>query len=92
MTKLQLIFEHDELVSLQTGIIIEVWDKVMSTGRGKRELKTTFNEEEIKKLRRYYNLFYGWNFRAGHPMKGYTFDEPSDYELTQKFVAFFARF
>jgi len=92
MAKLQLIYEEEELKALQSGIVIECWDKVMSTGRGKRELKAAFTPEEIVKLRRYYNLYYGWNFRGGHPIKGYTFDEPGDYQLTQRFVAFFAQF
>lgn len=84
MAKLQLVYEEDELAALQSGIVIECWDAVMNTGRGKRELKAAFTPEEIVKLKRYYNLYYGWNFRTGYPLQGYIFDESSDYALTQR--------
>jgi hypothetical protein len=91
--RVAIIFNHDDLVKLQTPIILEMWGKVMNTGSGKRKLKDQFTLEEIKRLKELYSLFYTWHLKkfggTGIPTECHSFTVP-DYELTQKAVRFFA--
>lgn len=88
--KIFTAFEHNELEALQTAIIVEMWGKVLSGGRGKREFKAQFTDQEQALIRRYYQVFYKWHLKTGipqlHRMK------VSTYELMKRAVAFFASF
>lgn len=88
--KLQLQYSHEELVVLQTAIIVECYERVMGSGSNKRAFKEEFTEEEQKKFKKYHKNFYSWHLIKGIPHNGFIFQDPSDYQLTQRFVAFFA--
>jgi len=60
--KLATIFEHDELKRLQSAVVVEMWDRVLGTGSGKRKFKAEFNKKERDLIRVYYKIFYKWNF------------------------------
>ncbi len=86
--KVYTYFEHKDLEALQSSIIVERWDKVHTTGTGKRSFKAKFTEQEQKLIRSYYNTIYTWNYRTGLPQEHKM--KVSTYKLLQKAVAFFA--
>lgn len=59
--KLTTIFEYDDLVKLQSGVVVEGWRNVMQTGRGKRLFKAEFTEEEQIQVQALYKLFLKWH-------------------------------
>jgi hypothetical protein len=91
--RMAIIFNHDDLNKLQTPIIIEMWDRVMSTGSGKRKLTETFTPDEINRIKRLYKLFYKWHFSkvggTGIPDECHSMTI-EDYQLTKRAVHFFA--
>ena len=88
-----IIFEHDDLIKLQTPIIVEMWDRVMNTGSGKRKLNNEFTPEEINRIRQLYKVFYIWHFKkfggTGIPKECHSMTI-ADYQLTERTVHFFA--
>jgi hypothetical protein len=86
--KIMVGFERKELNQMGYPVMVEMWDKVMTSGRGKRRYKEEFTERDL--IRRYYNLFYGWYLRTGTPdmhiMKLKTYD------LLNRAIGFFASF
>jgi len=60
--KLVTVFEYDDLVKLQSAVVVEMWDRVMSTGSGKRKFNAEFNESERELIKQYYKIFYTWHF------------------------------
>lgn len=60
--KLVTVFNHEELRALQTAVIVEMWDRVLGTGSGKRKFNAEFNPEEQKTIRKLYKTFYKWHF------------------------------
>ena len=76
---------HDELVALQTAIVVEGWNH-KSYGKGKRKWLAEFNERERREAKLYYNLFYGWHFRRGVPQSCTLKSGISDGYATLKFI------
>lgn len=92
--KLVTIFEYDDLVKLQTQVIVEMWDNVVSTGSGKRKLRAEFTEEELRKIQGFYKLVYRWHYQkfegTGIPQKHQMTIE--DYNLLQRACNFFGTY
>jgi hypothetical protein len=91
--RMAIIFEHDDIVKLQTPIIIEMWDRVMNTGSGKRKLTEAFTPDEINRIKQLYKIFYTWHFKkfggTGIPKECHSMTI-ADYQLTERAVHFFA--
>ncbi len=60
--KIVTVFEHEELVALQSAVVVEMWRRVMTTGTGRRKFEAAFNKEERIKINGYYKTFYKWHF------------------------------
>lgn len=90
--KMVTVFNHDELVALQSAIMVEMWDRVLGTGTGKRKFNAEFNPEEQKLIRKYYKIFYKWHMGkvggTGIPQKHQM--SIKTYELMRRTVKFFA--
>lgn len=92
--KLVTVFNHEELRALQTAVIVEMWDRVMGTGSGKRKFNAEFNSEEQETIKKLYKTFYKWHFgKVGgtgipqqHAMSIQT------YELTKRACNFFGMY
>ena len=92
--KLVTVFEYAELKALQSGVMIEMWNHVMSTGSGKRKFNAAFTEKEQTIIKEYYIIFYTWHVkkREGtgipktHQMK------ISTYQLMERAIKFFGGF
>ena len=93
MPRLAIVFNRDDLTKLQTPIIVEMWDRVMNTGSGKRKLNKEFTSDEINRIKKLYKLFYTWHFQkvggSGTPNECHSMTL-EDYHLTQRAVHFFA--
>ena len=88
--KIFTAFEHHELSKLQTSVIVEMWDKVMGSGSGKRKYIAEFNEQERRLISRYYKIFYRWHLVTGIPQLHKM--RISTYELMKKACNFFGSF
>lgn len=86
--KLVTVFNHDELIALQSAIIVEMWDRVLGTGTGKRKFNAEFNAEEREFIKKYYKIFHKWHMGTGIPQKHEM--TISGYELIRRAVKFFA--
>lgn len=84
--RIALSMNHEELVSLQTAVVVEMWDN-KSGGRVKRAWLKEFNEEERKKAGTLYKIFYDWYLRKGIPQQKFFF--PGTITFIQKLVNFF---
>ena len=92
--KLVTIFEYPELKALQSAVLVEMYNRVISTGTGKRKFNESFTESEQEQIKRFYKLFYGWHFlRIGgtgipktHQMTIVT------YELMKRAINFFGTY
>jgi hypothetical protein len=60
--KLITVFEHEELVALQSAVVVEMWRKVMGTGVGRRKYEAEFTQDERLRIEEYYKIFYKWHF------------------------------
>ena len=65
--KLITVFEKEELKALQSGVVVEMWDRIIGTGSGKRKFCAAFTEKERAKIRLYYIVFYRWHMQTGVP-------------------------
>jgi len=65
-SRILIRLNHDEFQSLQTAIVVEMWDH-KRYGRGKRAWLKEFNEAERKKAGSLHSRFYGYYMRTGVP-------------------------
>ena len=91
--KLVTVFEYDELNRLQSGVVVEGWRSVMSTGSGKRKFAAEFTEEEQDQCRHLWKIFTKWYSGVGgtgvpqkHAMSLET------YELAKRLCNFFGMY
>ena len=87
VTELEL--DHEELIDLQTSVIIEGWDK-RKFGRGKRMWLSEFTQEERDAAWHLHEKFFRWAMLDGIPQR-HRFRTVTSLELVQKLVSFFAR-
>lgn len=87
--KLLLSLEREDLMRLQTSIIVECWDRKWSSFTFKRKLKETFTPHEINKIRKYHRIFYDWYLQTGVPNETTLFSF-KEVQFIQKVVNFFA--
>jgi hypothetical protein len=88
--KLIPTFDHDELASMQLGVIVEMYPKCVgrwTSGRHRRAYLKEFNEKERGVIARYYKIAYGWYMRRGIPLQ-YRM-ELKTYELLKRATNFF---
>lgn len=64
--RLRISLNRDELNALQYPVVVEMWDK-KRFGRIKRAYNNEFNENERRKARDLYSLFYTWYLIKGTP-------------------------
>lgn len=57
--KLATIMEYEDLVKLQSGVVVEGW-KHIGYGRGRRMFETEFTAAEREECRELYRLFLKW--------------------------------
>lgn len=67
--KVVTVFEYDELVKLQSAVVVEMWNSVLSTGKGRKKFNATFTELEQATIASYYKIFYTWYRVTGVPQK-----------------------
>jgi len=87
--KLVTVFEYYDLVKLQSAVVVEMWDRVMSTGSGKRKFNAEFNESERELIKKYYKIFYTWHFETRIPKEHRM--TISTYKLMQRACHFFSK-
>jgi len=88
--KLITVFEHKELMALQTAIIVECW-KHKSYGAGKRKFAKEFTPEEQETIQGLYKTFCKWHLGwrgTGIPQNHAM--TIANYNLTKRAVHFFA--
>ena len=86
--KLVTVFEREDLLKLQPGIIIEMWRNVMQSGSKKRKYKEEFTVSERGHITRQYKIYQTWYYQTGIPD---THKMPIHiYQLMQRAVHFFA--
>lgn len=85
--KLVTVFEKAELEALQSGVMVEMWDRVLDTGSGKRKFSAAFTEEEREKIRLYYKVFHRWYRQTGVPQQHRM--SITTYNLMSRACAFF---
>lgn len=92
--KLVTVFEKHELEALQTAVIIEMWDKVLGTGSGKRKFNAEFNSEEQELIRKLYKTYYKWHFGnvGGTGIPNQHAMSIQTYELTKRACNFFGTY
>lgn len=88
--KLATIFNHEELCQLQTMVVLEMWNKIMHTGVGKRKLNVEFSCNEIIRIKRWQKTFHRWNFVDGIPREHMM--TPSTYQFLQRVCNFFGTY
>jgi len=86
--KLAIILNREELATLHTPIVVEMWDHRLF-GRVKRAWLKEFDERERRKAKRWYNHFYQWHLIKGIP-DDYVFRSIEDIEFVKRLVNFFA--
>lgn len=88
--KIYFAVEREDLNKMGYPVMVEMWDRVMGTGSGKRRFKAEFTKEEQRLIREYYKIFYGWMMRTGTPAESKM--QFKTYQLLQRAIGFFASF
>lgn len=88
--RLITVFEYDDLKRLQPGILVEMWDRILSTGMGKRNFYHEFTESERATIKEYYKIFYRWHLVTGIPQE-YRM-KISTYQLMERACNFFGNY
>jgi hypothetical protein len=90
--RLVLELNSEELIALNTSIIVEMWEHVggaKACGITKQKYLASFNEKQRKTLSAYYPRFYDWHLRRGVPQRS-VFRKIETIDLIKRAVSFFA--
>lgn len=85
--KLALALDRNDLSKLQGIILVELWNKVTTSGNLLRQYVNEFDVKDRDIINRYYLLFKKWHFESGFPEK-HTMSI-KEYQLIHKAVQFF---
>ena len=66
--RLATVFNHEELVALQTGVIVEMFPRV-TAGSARRKFQAEFTEAEQERAKGIYRMSHNWHLRSGIPQE-----------------------
>lgn len=66
--ELTYLLDREDLNELQYSVVVTSYERILGTGSGKRKFKDEFStENERRRVRELYKLFYNWYLVKGVP-------------------------
>lgn len=87
--KLVTVFEKKEIDTLQPGVVVESWRRVVTTFSGKRKLKEEFGDDWPERVTKVYKLYCWWYGRTTPSEHRCTIAE---YHFMQRVTSFFGTY